>query len=243
MRSPALKVLGLPLLALLVCQAKLAALAEDQATWPRVPSPRRGSKPFNIEVSGLLGAKGMVILRVFPGEQKDLEELGGDTRPAKVCVAKGPAESCYVARARETNFARDVQASIVDLGEGHAAVLFQAGYLGLNDEWKLVAVLGLGSRRRFVNVLPMVVISMQDQFRLWRDAEISDGELITAAQYVWRSRPPEETHFSAHHYQISTYQFCPSAGRYLLVDQFVTKKSSRVKVMQGTGYSTPRCRK
>jgi hypothetical protein len=65
---------------------------------------------------------------------------------------------------------------------------------------------------------------MQDHFRLWSDTQISAGELITAAQYVWTSRPPEETHFSSHHYQISTYQFCPDRQRYLLVDRFLTRK-------------------
>jgi len=202
----------------------VAVTTKAQANWPAGQSSRQKHELANLVVNNLLGAQGKVVLEIFPGEQKDLEELGGDTRPAKVCVAEGAAESCYIARARHINFARDAQAYTVDLGEGHSAVLFQGRYVGLNDEWELVAILGLGSRGQLNNLLPTVVISMQDHFRVWRDSKISDGELITAAQYVWTSKPPKETHFSSHHYQVSTYEFCPSSGRYLLVDQFLTRK-------------------
>ena len=36
--------------------------------------------------------------------------------------------------------------------------------------------------------------------------------------------PEEETHFAAYHYRVITYKFCPGAGRYLLVDQFMTRR-------------------
>lgn len=211
-------------LMILLCQAGLAITGEAQESWPRALSPGHGRKSFNMEVNNLLGAKDKVILQVLPGEQKDLDELGGETRPTKICIANKQATSCYIAHAR-TNFARDPQASLIEIGGGQSAVLFEARYVGINDEWKSVAVLGLSSRGKLINLLPAVAVSMQDQFRLWHDAEIADGELITVANYVWKLRPPEEeTHFSFHHYQISTYAFCPGSGRYLLVDRFTTRK-------------------
>jgi len=202
----------------------MADPTKTQANWPVGQSSGRKHKPSSLVVNNLHGAQGKVVLEVLPGQQKDLEELGGETRPAKVCIAGLGSKSCYIAQARRINFARDAQAYTVDLGEGHSAVLFHGRYVGLNDEWELVAILGLGSRGQLNNLLPTVVISMQDHFRVWRDSKISDGELITAAQYVWTSKPPKETHFSSHHYQVSTYKFCPSSGRYLLVDQFLTRR-------------------
>lgn len=222
MRRSPLNVRGFALLAVIVCHTGLAVPAEGQVRWPGVPSLRRGRKPFNIEVVDLFGAKGMVSLRVFPGEQKDLDELGGDTRPAKICVTEGAAGSCYIARARETNFAQGAQASTVNVGDGRVAILFQVDYQRINDEWRLVTVLGVDSHGKLVNLLPVLVISMQDNFSVWGDKQASGGELITAAQYLWSSL--EETHFSPHRYRMSTYRFCPNRGRYLLADRFITRK-------------------
>ena len=216
---------GWALLAVLVCPAELAVLAEGQVDWPRAQPPGLKSKPSYFEVDNLLGSQGKVVLEVFPGEQKDLDDLSGPPRPAKMCIAKSPLHSCYVARARDTNFAQEARASVVDLGEGRAGILFQANYVGINDAWKLVAILGLDFHGRLINLLPVVVISMQDHFRVWHEPQLSTADLITAANYVWKLQPPhEETHFASHHYQISTYAFCANTGRYLLVDRFTTRR-------------------
>lgn len=213
---------SITLLLMLACKAGLTVDAGVRENWPRTERPSRERKPFSIEVTNLIGAKEKLTLRIFPGKQ---DEMDVHDRAAKICIVNKPPTSCYFARVDDMNFARYVQASLVEMGEGQIGVLFQAENLGVSDESKLVAILGLRSRGRLVNLLPRASVSTQDQFRLWHDAELSRADLITTANYDWRLGPPEEeTHFAFHHYRVVTYEFCPRAGRYLLVDQFTTRR-------------------
>ena len=213
---------SITLLLLLVCEAGLTVEAGGRENWPRTERPSRERRPFNIEVTNLIGAREKLTLRILPGKQ---DEMDVHARPAKICIVNRPAASCYFAHAGDMSFGRYVKASLVEMGEGQTAILFQAEYLGVSDESKLVAILGLGSGGRLVNLLPATSISAQDQFRFWRDVQLSGADLITTAHYDWRlGAPEEETHFAAHHYRVITYEFCPGASRYLLVDQFMTRR-------------------
>ena len=54
-------------------------------------------------INNLFGSQTPVALKVIPGRQRDIDELGGPTVPAKVCIS-GRASSCYVAHAEENEF-------------------------------------------------------------------------------------------------------------------------------------------
>lgn len=185
---------GITLLLLLVCKTGLTVDAGGRENWPRTERPSHERRPFKIEIMNLVGAEDKLTLRIFPGKQ---DETDVHARPAKICIVNMPATSCYIAHAGDLNFGRYVQVSLVEMGKGQVAILFQAEYLGVSDESKLVAILGLGSRGRLVNLLPAISVSAQDQFRLWHDAQLSDADLITTVNYDWRLGPPdEETHFA-----------------------------------------------
>ena len=176
-----------------------------------------------LEVNNLFGSQTPVALKVIPGRQGDIDELGGPTVPAKVCIS-GRANSCYVAQAKETNFARNPRISLLNIEGNHALVLFTANYLRINEAWRLVSLLGQGSHGMLINLLPPVVFTQQGQVRIWRDEQISASPLITVTDHYWTALPPRETHFSDHHYRISTYRFCPRQRRYLRADQFITPR-------------------
>jgi hypothetical protein len=177
-----------------------------------------------LKVDNLFGSSGQVSLEVIPGRQKDLDELGGKTIPAKVCALGKPASSCYIAHARGTNFARKASVSLLQIEGGRALVLFQADYWLVNDKLKFIALLGMSDDEKIVDVLPPAVFSLQGQFRIWRDEQISLSPLLTVTDYYTTAMPPEETHFSSHHYRISTYQFCPREKHYQRADQFLTSR-------------------
>jgi hypothetical protein len=165
-----------------------------------------------------------VTLEVIPGRQKDLDELGGKTIPTKVCALGRPASSCYIAHAQGTNFARRASVSLLQIEGGRALVLFQADYWLVNDKLKFIALLGMSDDEKIVDVLPPAVFSLQGQFRIWRDEQISLSPLLTVTDYYTTAMPPEETHFSSHHYRISTYQFCPREKHYQRADRFLTSR-------------------
>jgi hypothetical protein len=176
-----------------------------------------------LEVNNLFGSHTPVTLKVIPGRQKDIDELDGPAIPAKVCIS-GRANSCYVAQAAKTNFARNPRISLLTIEGNYAVVLLSASYLRINDEWKLVTLLGQSRDGKLTNLLPSLVFTLQGDIRIWRDEQISASPLLTATDYYWTAMPPEETHFSDHHYRISTYKFCAERKRYLRVDDFITPK-------------------
>jgi hypothetical protein len=177
-----------------------------------------------LKVDNLFGSSGQVSLEVIPGRQKDLDELGGKTIPARVCTLGKPAISCYIARARGTNFARKARVFLLQIEGGRALVLFQADYWLVNDKLRFIALLGMSDDGKIVDVLPSAVFSLQGQFRIWQDEQISSSPLVTVTDYYTTAMPPEETHFSYHHYRISTYEFCPQEKRYRRVDRFLTSR-------------------
>ena len=179
-------------------------------------------KSYTVQINDLLGASGPVTIQIIPGEQKDIDEVDGPTKPAKACVSGKSASSCYTAQDSDYKYARNVQTSLVSTGEGHSVLLMSASYLTVTEEVKSVVVLGMNADGKLLNLLaPVRLPELGGQYRLWDDKLISPGQILTAAKRIWAT---PEGHFDSHRYRVTTYAFCPTARRYVAVDTFRTQK-------------------
>lgn len=137
--------------------------------------------------------------------------------PASVCVEFVPQRQCYTA---PKDFGRNPQVAVVQLEKGVPALFFQAAGGGVSGFPIHFALLRPGERKDLEDSLD-VSVSNQSQHAFWDDPAISQAAIFSTADFVWG---PEESHYVAHRYIISTYVFGLSReiDRYYLQDRYMT---------------------
>ncbi len=180
--------------------------------------------PFSIAIQHLLGASGAVIVEIIPGTMGDVG-LGSIT-PAKACIQGTDSSGCYTASVTLTgssevwHYGGQTKVETKDLGDGHSIIVLMASTSGASDTARLLALLGADSKGRLVNLLPFVSLTLEDQYLYWISPASSSYGIVTIASYLWGER---ETHFEDHRYKLSSYEYCPAQGRFVLADQFTTQ--------------------
>ena len=152
-----------------------------------------------------------------------------DSVPARLCFCKGKSDECFEAKSFTSTGTRNFQfvkkLSITPLfksKEPHNAVLFIAenhteggsGYLRLITLWTYSIL-----DKKFVNLLPLIQITEQGEYRLLTAKEGIEGLFVTA-DYIWGEN---ETHFSPHRYKINIYFFNDGKKSYNLRKEYITK--------------------
>lgn len=128
---------------------------------------------------------------------------------------------CYQARTAKDVYFDDPQVTFVTITGSHQAALFSTNvnYSGSGWTW-LWSLLILNRDGRWQNLFPEITSSNQSEYLFWSAPALSSYKVFTVADFIWAEG---ETHFSAHGYEIKSYEYCPSTSKYVLADDFATK--------------------
>jgi hypothetical protein len=158
----------------------------------------------------------VTIVRPAPDPQETWLPAG----PAKVCVTVANARPCYTPPSSVPPFALDPKAVDVTLAPATKAVVFTATAAAGGSGASTIVALLVPKSGRLVDLLPAsCTVSELSQYQFWNAPAISKMALFVTANFVWGN---DETHFVAHHYQVSIYTFDPQKGIYVLRTQYVT---------------------
>ena len=165
--------------------------------------------------------------RVFPGR---LDADGLPTSPARICLGTSGTDRCYAPPGNEYAFGLDPEAHTVAKLNGKDLILFTATFSGggSGDLTNLALLEERGGE--LVNLLPLVQLTDQSEYKLWRLPEVSSLPVLVAADFIWdfeamkASKYTLETHFAHHRYAIKAYVFNPGTHLYEERVHFETKK-------------------
>jgi hypothetical protein len=165
--------------------------------------------------------------RAFPGK---LDAVGLPTSPARICLGAYGTDHCYTAPSDEYTFGLDPEAHTVAKLDGRDLILFtatfSAGGSGLLTNLALLEERG----GEFANLLPVVQLSEQSEYKLWRIPEVSSAPVLVATDFIWdfeamkASNYAQQTHFAHHRYAIKAYVFSPGTRLYEERLHFETRK-------------------
>lgn len=145
--------------------------------------------------------------------------------PALICdddIAHRFTLDCYQAWTQKDIYFDDPHVEFVNFADAHQAVIFSANinYSGSGWTW-LWSLLVLDSHGIWQNMLPEVTSSNQSEHLFWHSPAQSSYGIFSVADFIWAEG---ETHFAAHRYRIKSYEYCASKSKYVLADDFVTKR-------------------
>lgn len=214
-------------------------------TSPAAAELTEAEPPFAIEAANLLGAPGPVVAEVTPGSPIEMTSDWDKVVRSRVCIRGAPATSCYIAEKASPGDLRPygdhTTAEIVDLGEGHTAILFQATLNGASYKEHLISLLALDAGGRLASILPPFTTSEASEFRVWRDRAVSPYPIVSRAYAVMTAR---ETRWDDHRFRIITYEFCPAKKQFLQVAEIRTKRTYPMESEQSVlGVEMPRVRR
>ena len=181
-----------------------------------------------VVLRGNFGTTHECTARAYQAEITDLEL---SNLPAKLCFSPGEKdtkENCFKA-VTEVNgtsysfqFVDSLYSSSLSKTNDRQALVFIAKFSGGGSGSLRLITLWLYDKEveGFVNVLPVVAISEQGEYKMLPQSKKIPGDVLVTADYVWGER---ETHFSPHHYQITMYG-CTETGKFVLAGKYVTKR-------------------
>lgn len=145
--------------------------------------------------------------------------------PAVICVDSiepGGTLDCFAAKTKKDVYFDDPRVKFIAITDSHEAVLFSANlnYSGSGWTW-LWSLLILNRDGLWQNLFPEITSSNQSEHLFWSSPALSSYKVFTVADFIWAEG---ETHFSAHRYEIKSYEYCPSTSKYFLADDFTTKQ-------------------
>jgi hypothetical protein len=153
-----------------------------------------------------------------------VEDTSQPFSPALICdddIIKHFTLDCYQARTKKDTYFDDPHVQFVSISDSHQAVLFSANsnYSGSGWTW-LWSLLTLTHDGHWKNLFPEVTSSNQSEYLFWSSPALSSYKIFTVADFIWAEG---ETHFSSHRYQITSYEYCAPASKYVVGDRFITK--------------------
>ena len=147
--------------------------------------------------------------RVVNGET---DSDGFPTTPARICISSGNGDQCYsppLPKAPLPPFGLSATAKDLKLATGAGLIVFTAeSSSGGSGSLTSIALLENRNGRLF-DLLPSVTVTNQSEYRFWNLPTVSAMPVLVIADFVWREG---ETHFSQHHYRITTYAYPGKAG-------------------------------
>jgi hypothetical protein len=149
---------------------------------------------------------------------------GFPTTSAKLCIKSGIGDQCYSPPSPESPlppFALNATAKDLKLATGAVLIVFTAESSS-GGSGSLTSIALLEDRNgKLLNLLPKVTLTNQSEYHFWNLPAISAMAVLVTADFVWGEG---ETHFSQHHYRITSYVYGKQAGRYVQRDQYVTER-------------------
>lgn len=149
---------------------------------------------------------------------------GFPTTSAKLCIRSGTGDQCYSPPSPEwplPPFGLNATAKDLKLATGTVLIVFTAESSS-GGSGSLTSIALLENRNgQLINLLPNVRVTNQSEYHFWSLPAFSAMPVLVTADFVWGSG---ETHFSQHHYRITSYVYDKQAGRYVQRDQYVTEK-------------------
>ena len=181
-----------------------------------------------VVLQGNFGTAHEWTARAYQAQMTDLEL---SNLPAKLCFSPGEndsKENCFkaVAEVNGTSYSFQFVDSLYSISlskiNDRQALVFIAKFSGGGSgSLRLVTLWSYDKEvEGFVNVLPIVAISEQGEYKMLPRSKNIRRDVLVTADYVWGER---ETHFSAHHYQIKVYRYT-TTGKFVLVGTYVTKR-------------------
>jgi len=174
---------------------------------------------FVVSLLAVVAAGQVAPYRVVNG-QTDSDGL--PTTPAQVCIKSGG--QCYSPPSPESPlppFGLNAAAKDLRLGTGAVLIVFTAESSS-GGSGSLTSIALLQNRNgQLNNLLPNVRVTNQSEYHFWNLPAVSAMPVLVTADFVWSEG---ETHFSQHHYRITSYVYDRQAGRYVQRDQYVTDK-------------------
>ncbi|MGO9337159.1 MAG: hypothetical protein ACLPY1_06595 [Terracidiphilus sp.] len=156
--------------------------------------------------------------RVLPGK---LDADGLPTSSARICPGTSGTEHCYSPPSDKYAFGLEPRARTVGKLDGHDLILFTATFSGGGSGTLTNVALLEEQSCDFVNLLPIVQLTNQSEFRLWNLPDISNAPALATADSAWDLKAGE-THFAPHRYTVNMYVFDVKLGRYMQRVGYVT---------------------
>ena len=161
----------------------------------------------------------------------DLDKASGEPDgtkdpPARACLASARAKDCIDATAGKRSF--PYLASIKPF-TGSASVNLPSLFLfsaktetDLSRQLHVLKLLGVNSDAKLLDIVDeVVVLSEQSQYSLSLRPKLSKWPVLQTADYIMVKG---ESHLGSHRYSIRTYVFSLLRQRYVLLDEYETKK-------------------
>lgn len=165
-------------------------------------------------------------VRVIPGEPE--EDCGART-PARVCLGTSGTDHCF-APSSTNLYIFGLEPEAVQIGriDTKPLVLFSATFSGCGSGTLTDYSLLIVNNGEFVNLAPVIRLSKQSEYKVWRVPEISRYPVLATADFIWdfkaleNSGGQEETHFARHRYHVQAYVYDPVAHSYIQKAAFDT---------------------
>jgi hypothetical protein len=155
---------------------------------------------------------------ILPGK---LDADGLPTTPARICPGGSGTEHCYTPPSGKYVFGLDPRARTVGKVGGHDLILFTATFSGGGSGTLTNLALLEQQSCDFVNLLPIVQLTNQSEYKLWNLPGVSKAPALATADFVWDIKAGE-THFAPHRYTVNMYVFDSKTGRYQQRAGYVT---------------------
>ncbi len=149
---------------------------------------------------------------------------------AKICFWKDGTkkdESCFTAEQGLHKYHEVKELSIVSLQESRdpkKGVLFVAKHYGISitKEFHISIWVHNHKEDRFINVLPMVSLTDQAEYKLVPVLDNGIEGILITADGIWIGG--EEPRYGPHRFEITIYKYSREKGSFVLVERFTTKK-------------------
>jgi hypothetical protein len=158
--------------------------------------------------------------RVLPGK---LDADGIPTSAARICLGASGTDHCYTPPSDKYAFGLDPTARTIAKINRKDLILFTATFYGggSGDLTNLALLEERGGE--FVNLLPVLQLTNQSEYRFWGLSRFSTLPVLVTADFVWDFEA-HETHFAHHRYSIHGYAYDPKTGKYTEQTHYVTFK-------------------
>jgi hypothetical protein len=172
---------------------------------------------------------GCAQYRLLPGQADEDGCL--PTTPARICSGATGTEHCYAfPSTKDYIFGLDPEQKNVGKLDGQMLTLFSATFSGCGSGLLTSFALLAEHGGEFADLLPLVQLTDQSEYRLWNLPQISTLPVLVTADFIWnfkageKSNFTQETHFAAHRYSIQAFVFDPTRRAYVERVHFDTKK-------------------
>ncbi len=184
---------------------------------------RHGILSTSISIGLLANAIAVASFAQYRLSAGKLDSDGLPTTSAQICLGATSKGKCYTPPSEKYAFGLEPEAHTVAKLNGKDLILFTATFSGGGSGTLTDFALLKEQNKGFINLLPVVQLTNQSEYRVWHLPRFSSLPVLVTADFVWGFQA-KETHFAAHHFEINVYVFDAQSGRYLQRVHYVTAK-------------------